>query len=128
MTTPDLDPIASYKKRASLRLVVILVLVALAMIETSTFLEQYHIGRETGELRHTRVTRTHITIEPWMTFNYVNILYNLPNGYLRDVLQIGDLKYPNTELRRYAKEKNIDQAIFIGQVYAAIEKYNDVAS
>ena len=37
-------------------------------------------------------------IRPWMTFDYINRIFNLPKDYLKDQLQISDAHYPNTTL------------------------------
>ena len=53
-------------------------------------------------------------IRPWMTFDYINRIFDLPKDYLKDQLQISDPHYPNTTLG------NSDTA---SQVQAAIVNY-----
>ncbi len=55
-------------------------------------------------------------IESWMTFEYVNVVYKLPVSYLAGSLGIGDAKYPNERLDRYAQEHGLDGAQFLDQI------------
>lgn len=69
-----------------------------------------------------------VFIEPWMTFQYVNQIFELPEDYLFTELLIKDQRYPNLEIRRYAKENNIVPSLLINQIIVAIHKYRDIES
>lgn len=42
-------------------------------------------------------------IETWMTFKYVNVVFNLDDTVLKDALDIEDKKYPNVPIGKYSK-------------------------
>ncbi len=62
-------------------------------------------------------------IKPWMTFDYVNFLFRLPSGYLKDRLGITDPRYPNIRIDQYAKHHNINGLLFLQNVQQAITSY-----
>lgn len=62
-------------------------------------------------------------IESWMTFGYINRVFNLPSTYLQRQLGIVGVKYPNVQLARYAKDNNADTATFVTQVRLAVGRY-----
>ncbi len=55
-------------------------------------------------------------IEPWMNFRYVNVVFRLPEEYLRDSLSIDDAKYPNVPIGKYAKKRGIDRESFLREL------------
>ncbi|MDP2103520.1 MAG: hypothetical protein Q8K26_01200 [Candidatus Gracilibacteria bacterium] len=52
-------------------------------------------------------------IDTWMTFQYINFVFNIPEDYLRDTFRIEDVRYPNMTLGRYVKDQKIDKIQFI---------------
>ena len=40
-------------------------------------------------------------IRPWMTFDYINRLFNLPSDYLKTALKITDSRYPRITISNY---------------------------
>src|SRR5579871_1453718 len=62
-------------------------------------------------------------VRPWMTFDYVNKLFNIPSNYLATALTISDPYYPQVSIGAYAKNKNIDVNIFLNQVDVALNNY-----
>ncbi len=64
-----------------------------------------------------------IYIEPWMTFNYINISFKLPNNYLKNALHISNPKYPNIVIVKYAKSIGKTGTIFTNTVRAAVRQY-----
>lgn len=46
--------------------------------------------------RKEHLDRSNVTpIKDWMTFGYINKIYNLPQDYLKDKIGITNKKYPN---------------------------------
>lgn len=43
-------------------------------------------------------------IEGWMTFKYVNVVFGLGNGVLKNALKIEDPKYPNVPIGKYSRK------------------------
>jgi len=75
---------------------------------------------KTGELRparefHGNYIHTQIIssdqIQAWMTFSYINYIFNLPPNYLLGALNIKDNRYPNLGINQYAKEKNLTTSV-----------------
>jgi hypothetical protein len=103
------------------------ILVVLLVVEGRYFINSFHADYMQGELRpvyrhHQRLplvtpapspTRKVSTIQPWMTFDYVNVVFGLPTDYLKNILGINNPKYPNIRIDRYAKQSNIDQTLLL---------------
>lgn len=62
-------------------------------------------------------------IDSWMTFRYINFIFNLPENYLKDKFGIEDKQYPNLTLDRYAKHNNKDETLFIEEVRQTVEDH-----
>lgn len=62
-------------------------------------------------------------IEGWMTFGYINKIFDLPRTYLSERLGIANTKYPNMQLARYAKEQGVAVDAFLGEVRRAVGEY-----
>ena len=85
----------------------------------------------TGMLRPTRSFRNHFikqTLSPeqiqgWMTFSYVNYIFNLPPNYLSESLVINDPHYPNVEIRQYAKTNVLDETNLLYNIQQSVTKY-----
>jgi hypothetical protein len=59
-------------------------------------------------------------IQSWMTFDYINRVFNIPADYLRTALHVSDSAYPRIPLSRYAKNHAVDPAAFLDQVKNAV--------
>ncbi len=68
------------------------------------------------------------SVESWMTFNYLNRLFNLAPEYLQTRLVIQDERYPNISIQQYAVSHDIDPAAFLLSVRAAIASTTDSQS
>lgn len=73
--------------------------------------------------RHAASVQSPSYIDSWMTFGYINRVFNLPTTYLQQQLGIFDKKYPNVQLARYAKNQAIDATVFVAQVRLAVGRY-----
>ena len=78
-------------------------------------------------LQKKRAKNTNITdvqyIGAWMTFQYVNFIFNLPEEYLRTSLQIRDTNYPNITLGKYLRKNKLIRGEFITSVQKAVRAY-----
>lgn len=63
------------------------------------------------------------SIDSWMTFQYINVVFNLPTTYLSTNLPIVDSHYPNLTLSKYIKTKQLDKTVFINKVKQAVGDY-----
>ena len=78
-------------------------------------------------LQKKRAKNTNITdvqyIGAWMTFQYVNFIFNLPEEYLRTSLQIRDTNYPNITLGKYLRKNKLIRGEFVTSVQKAVRAY-----
>ncbi len=74
--------------------------------------------------KHGTLNSTEVgVIHPWMTFDYINKIFNLPQDYLRNQLQVSDPHYPNITLGNYASAGNINALEAVHDVQNAIVNY-----
>ena len=64
-------------------------------------------------------------IDDWMTIQYVNFIFSLPDEYLKNRLIIDHPKYPRLPIGRYAKQKGLDKAKFLESIKNAGREYMD---
>ncbi|NVN96578.1 MAG: hypothetical protein HXX18_15010 [Bacteroidetes bacterium] len=62
-------------------------------------------------------------IKPWMTFNYLNVIFKLNPLYLKNALNITDFKYPNIRIDKYARKKNINPQLYVEDIKNLIINY-----
>lgn len=62
-------------------------------------------------------------IDTWMTFQYINFVFNIPEAYLKNTLKIEDPRYPNMTLGRYVKNKNLDKTKFVKDMKKIVREY-----
>lgn len=62
-------------------------------------------------------------IEPWMTFDYLNFAFMLPERYLQDAFMISGTRYEKFPIGRYARKNNLSKNDFIAKVSEEITKY-----
>jgi len=67
---------------------------------------------------------THKVIAPWMTFDYINVIFSLPPDYLKTALLITDPTYPNLRIERYAKKTNQNVNDITAKIEEDITTYN----
>lgn len=91
------------------------------------------LTKDLAELRHQREsyeqfseirkTSTRGTISPWMTFVFIEKVFNIPPGYLKDAAHIDDARYPRLTVRRYVRDHNLDQKTVIASLERAVRAY-----
>ena len=62
-------------------------------------------------------------ISSWMTFDYINKVFNLPPTYLKQTLQINNTKYPVLTIAQYAKKAKINLSLLIINIQNAVRIY-----
>ena len=119
-----------------LKIIIVLLLVGLVFLTTS-LIKQYRQIQHLDYIQAARANHsfspvrgnTPITandtaqIQTWMTFDYVNHLFNVPPNYLKTNLNIADTKYPRLTISQYAKKANVDKSILLGQVQQFVKLY-----
>ena len=63
------------------------------------------------------------TIQSWMTFDYINKVYHLPENYLQTTFGVSDSQYPALTLQMYALGKGINPVLFDSTVQSAVRIY-----
>jgi len=64
-----------------------------------------------------------VVVQPWMTFDYVNQLFNVSSSYLQGELSISDPSYPHMTLSSYARHMNLSVSAFLASVDQALVNY-----
>lgn len=62
-------------------------------------------------------------IDAWMTFQYINFVFDIREDYLKEVLYIEDTHYPNLSIGRYIKNQKLDSAVFIKEIKERVFEY-----
>ncbi len=62
-------------------------------------------------------------IQSWMTFAYIDTIFNIPPAYLQNTLVITDSHYPRISLGRYAKSQHVSEASVVGTVKKVVTDY-----
>jgi hypothetical protein len=123
-------PISYYIKIALIVLGIVLVVLFILLVRNYLMLRHANlISRRELSLsafvqKHGPLGASEVgVIHSWMTFDYINRLFGIPQDYLENQLQISDSHYPNLTLGKYASENNIDTVVASHQVQNAILKY-----
>ncbi len=72
---------------------------AVAVEKAETTQSSLSVERQKGPLGRAEVS----DIASWMTFDYINYLFNMPASYLRKNLSFADPLYPHLSLSTYAR-------------------------
>ena len=63
------------------------------------------------------------SIDVWMTFQYINFIFNIPEDHLKSALHIEDSHYPNLSVGRYIKNKQLNKAEFVASIKNTVRAY-----
>jgi len=62
-------------------------------------------------------------IDTWMTFQYINFIFEMPNDYLKNGLNIKNNNYPNLPIGRYIKNEKLDKMVVINKIKMLVREY-----
>lgn len=62
-------------------------------------------------------------IQPWMTFKYINFIFDLPPTYLKEKLKIENWNFPDMSIGMYARFKKLDKTTATQEVKSAVSEY-----
>lgn len=63
------------------------------------------------------------SIRPWMTFDYLNHVFQLPPEYLKNTFHISDAYYPSIVIQKEASALHISPEVFLEQIKDAVRGY-----
>ena len=63
------------------------------------------------------------SIKPWMTFNYINKIFNLPNEYLKTGLGISDAKYPNITIQKSIQTQGASSTAYLEELKGLVREH-----
>ena len=124
------ESVSRYIKIAIILLAVSLVSLVVFLVRDylslrrADFINRREISLSAFIQKHGPLTASDVgVLRPWMTFDYANKLFALPEGYLKDQLQISDTRYPNLTLGSYASMNKVDPAEAMVSIENAIVHY-----
>jgi len=119
-----------YIKYAIIALIVVLIGLSIIFIQEYVALRRAQtINAREAQLSHMLAHHGPLTandvalIQPWMTFDYVNKLFNVPPDYLKNGLTITDNSYPQLSLSGYARYQKTDTATVLTDVENSLAAY-----
>lgn len=62
-------------------------------------------------------------IRNWMTFDYINRLFNIPPSYFESKLDVADTNYPRITIRSLAKKYNSEPTFFLTHIQSLVTEY-----
>jgi hypothetical protein len=130
MRNSNTRDIRSYMKYAIMLLAVLLLILGFFLVRNYVSLRRAQIinAREfqlSALLKsHSPVTANDATvIRPWMTFDYINTLFNIPPDYLKNSLSISDPSYPKLSLYGYANHQRVNITMVVSDVESSTRNY-----
>lgn len=78
---------------------------------------------EPPKRRHPVSVQNVTQISAWMTFEYINSLFDIPPALLKDALKVENAKYPLITLKQYAKKSNKDIDSVVSDVQKIVQTY-----
>jgi hypothetical protein len=121
------------KKHVPTVAIIVLLVVLVALLYS--FISSFRFDYQHGELHpayyyHDRslipiqgAQQSAESIQSWMTFDYINVVFKLPSAYLKSAFTITDAKYPNIRIDRYAKENHINLSEFVQRIRESVALY-----
>ncbi len=68
-----------------------------------------------------------VSIQSWMTFDYIEKNFHLPKNYFKTALGITDTRYPFLSLKRFATVQKKSETVIVNEVKQAIVQSVNVA-
>jgi len=122
-------PLFNRKQENLTNLLLSLLLILLALLCVFLFFRSFQLIRSHRFSAppisvHHKISMADVnSIDGWMTFHYINIVFRLPENYLLTNLNIKSGNYSNSTLDKYIENNKLDKTIFINQVKQAVGDY-----
>jgi hypothetical protein len=92
----------------------------------------YYAAGDLEPVHHQRYAdaqpRQHIppnSIQSWMTFDYINVVFGLNPSYLQSKLAIMDKHYPNIRIDTYARRNKLNQQSLLQNIQQLVNQHNN---
>jgi hypothetical protein len=113
---------SNYLKYAIIALGIVLIVLGIF------FVREYHAAQRArilDDIHHgVPLSASDVTIiRPWMTFDYINKIFNVSSSYLQTDLSISDPHYPRTSLSSYAEYSHTNITLLTNEVEGALNDY-----
>ena len=119
-------PFFSRKTKFTLFLTVVVLFFVFILAEAYSFKNNSHpfLKNYIANHRHRpTLLRDPSYISSWMTFDYINKVFNIPPQYFEVSLQIQDPKYPFITIKQYARKINLPDTVLLERVREAIRGF-----
>ena len=104
----------------------LIIVILLLILSSMLFFKRYTYLQKSGDFRVHRPRPLMITtsaIQGWMTFDYLNRSFALPNDYLQKELTITNKKYPKVTLDSVAQSQGVAISTFVTITREKIDAY-----
>ncbi len=103
---------------------VVIALLIFAVLHVTRPFDKSIWGDTTFKRHHPQPTLGDVTyISVWMTFDYLNKVFDLPDNYLKEDLELVGSSYPFITVKQYARGANLDSKYFLKKVQTSVWKY-----
>lgn len=107
--------------------VTILVIVACVLFLVSVLFvgtyKRLHTGGVFKSHRSHPMLHNADAIQSWMTFDYVNHTFKIPDSYFKEVFAITSREYPKITIKKVAKTQGKDSSLFLLEVRKSLRDY-----
>ena len=121
------------KQKTIIKIIISITLIILCFFALFLFISTFKYLSREGDLKieHRLKDRSPFVnrnlainnIKPWMTFNYLNVIFKIDPLYLKDSLNINDSKYPNIRIDQHARKNHLNLPSYIENIKSAITNY-----
>ena len=73
--------------------------------------------------RGAAATESTATIQPWMTFSYLDHVFGLPPDYLKTAFSISDPRYPQLTIGEFSEDNHRSATSTLSDIQAAVRNY-----
>ncbi|MDD5377413.1 MAG: hypothetical protein PHH16_04870 [Candidatus Gracilibacteria bacterium] len=126
------------KKISPLESILVIVTIVLLIAFSVLLIRNIQLAHKTGLfgnhapisellLRNKETNQTSIAdvdyIDTWMTFQYINFVFDIPEDSLKNTLHIEDPRYPNLPVGGYIRSKKLDKTVLLNEIKEAVREY-----
>ncbi len=102
----------------------IILIIQYQQIQQLDYIAQRHSLFNSLHGAHSLTTTEASSTQTWMTFEYINRVFNLPQSYLQTTLSITDNRYPRLTINSYAQSIHASQSDILFKTQNAIRLFS----